>query len=193
MIALEHAFPSDFEQAQAAGKPAPPGPGQAKSRDIVPDIGYKIYDIGTFIDTISVPCADIGILCCYADIGVYPISDIPISGIPISVYSDIVSDIGFPDIGCFPISGIPISGFTRYRFSRYRYILILYPISVFPISGVSRYRVYPISGKRRYRVYPISGIIEISADIGVNIRIYRYRRIYADIGVWQESRWYQEP
>ena len=168
MIALEHAFPSDFEQAQAAGKPAPPGPGQAKSRDIVPDIGYKIYDIGTFIDTISVPCADIGILCCYADIGVYPISDIP-------------------------ISGIPISGFTRYRFSRYRYILILYPISVFPISGVSRYRVYPISGKRRYRVYPISGIIEISADIGVNIRIYRYRRIYADIGVWQESRWYQEP
>jgi hypothetical protein len=36
---------------------------------------------------------------------------------------------------------------------------------------------------------PISGIIEISADIGVNIRIYRYRRIYADIGVWQESRW----
>ncbi len=34
---------------------------------------------------------------------------------------------------------------------------------------------------------PISGIIEISANIGVNIRIYRYRRIYADIGVWQES------
>ena len=50
MIALEHAFPSDFEQAPAAGKPAPPGPGQAKSRDIMPDIGCKIHDIGTFTD-----------------------------------------------------------------------------------------------------------------------------------------------
>ncbi len=39
-----------------------------------------------------------------------------------------------------------------------------------------RYRVYPISGKRRYRCTPISGIIEISADIGVNITIYRYQR-----------------
>ena len=52
MIALEHAFPSDFELAPAAGKPAPPGPGQAKSRDIVPDIGYNIHDIG-ICDTIS--------------------------------------------------------------------------------------------------------------------------------------------
>jgi hypothetical protein len=68
MIALEHAFPSGFEQAPAAGKPAPPGPGQAKSRDIVPDIGYNIHDIGYNIhdigykdDTISVSYADIGI------------------------------------------------------------------------------------------------------------------------------------
>jgi hypothetical protein len=53
MIALEHAFPSGFEQAPAAGKPAPPGPGQAKSRDIMPDIGCKIHDIGTFTDMIS--------------------------------------------------------------------------------------------------------------------------------------------
>jgi hypothetical protein len=68
MIALEHAFPSDFEQAPAAGKPAPPGPGQAKSRDIVPDIGLKIHDIGTFTDTIS----DTKMTRCrvYADIGI---------------------------------------------------------------------------------------------------------------------------
>ena len=55
MIALEHAFPSGFELAPAAGKPDPPGPGQAKSRDIMPDIGCKIHDIGTLY-------ADIGIL-----------------------------------------------------------------------------------------------------------------------------------
>ena len=102
MIALEHAFPSDFEQAQAAGKPAPPGPGQAKSRDIVPDIGYNIHDIG-ICDTISDTkmkryrhmYADIGILWYCADIGVYPISGIPDIGkrryreTPISENADI--------------------------------------------------------------------------------------------------------
>ncbi len=53
MIALEHAFPSgsSFELAPAARKPDPPGPGQAKSRDIVPDIGCNNHDIGTFTVT----------------------------------------------------------------------------------------------------------------------------------------------
>ena len=105
MIALEHAFPSDFEQAQAAGKPAPPGPGQAKSRDIVPDIGYKIYDIGTFTDTIS--DTKMTRYRCRTPISVYfdvmPISAYTryrISRYRVSRYQ-VLPDIGFPDIGIF--------------------------------------------------------------------------------------------
>ncbi len=77
MIALEHAFkfPSGFEQAPAAGKPAPPGPGQAKSRVIVPDIGYNIHDIGTFSDTISDTKMK-RYRRMYADIGISGIPDI---------------------------------------------------------------------------------------------------------------------
>ena len=89
IIALEHAFPSSSEQAPAAGKPAPPGPGQAKSRDIMPDIGYNIHDIGTFTDTIS----DTKMTRCRVD--VMPISVYTRYRVyPISVYCDIDTDIG---------------------------------------------------------------------------------------------------
>ncbi len=60
MIALEHVFPRGFELAPAAGKPDPPCPGQAKSRDIMPDIGCKIHDIGTLTDVPISVIPDIG-------------------------------------------------------------------------------------------------------------------------------------
>ncbi len=65
---------------------------------------------------------------------------------------------------------------------RYRYITILYRYRAYADIGFNRYRRIPDIGFTRYRVNtdigctPISGIIEINADIGVNITIYRYRR-----------------
>ncbi len=115
---------------------------------------------------------DIVILCRYR---VYPIS-----GIPISVYCDIM-----------PISGYPtrISGVHRYP-SRARTTSI-------PAGGYTS--SIPDIGIPDIGCTPISGIIEISADIGVNITIYRYRRTYADtqpgvticvqVTVRQESIW----
>ena len=98
-IALDRAFPSDYEQAAAAGMPAPArgsGPAGNKRNRVryretqPPDIVIKIYDIGTLDDSIS--------------------------GLRLTRYrpGDIWSRSRY-----IPIL-VPISGHTRYRETRYR-------------------------------------------------------------------------
>ena len=101
-IALDRAFPSDYEQAAAAGMPAPArgsGPAGNKRNRVryretqSPDIVIKIYDIGTLDDSIS--------------------------GLRLTRYRDIWSRYRYIPI-LVPISGFTISGHTRYRETRYR-------------------------------------------------------------------------
>lgn len=96
-IALDRAFPSDYEQAAAARMPAPArgsGPAGNKRNRVryretqSPDIVTKIYDIGTLDDSIS--------------------------GLRLTRYRDIWSRYRY-----IPIL-VPISGHTRYRETRYR-------------------------------------------------------------------------
>jgi hypothetical protein len=85
----------------------------------------------------------------------------------------------YADIGQNLYRRLPDIGYTRCRVYADVGILRYYPeIGVQPMSGIpdigyasTRHRVNTDIG-----CTPISGIIEISADIGVNITIYRYRR-----------------